>query len=109
MTQGVINILDRQHKSPEGEASIWNAESMYDAASLVGDALREMQRRDAPFLTQSSIEPNANLLVGGQINGEPPRLFLFYSRGNFIEATDDTPYFHLGASKYRNTLLSSVT
>src|ERR1700754_2192 len=60
MTQGVINILDRHAKKPEGEESIWNATSMYDATTLVGDALREMQRRDAPFLAQASIEPNAN-------------------------------------------------
>src|SRR5258708_707004 len=108
MTQGVINILDRQHRAPEGEESIWKAESMYDAASLVGDALREMQRRDAPFLTQSSIEPNANLLVGGQIKGEPPRLFHVYAQGNFIEATDDTPYFQLGESKYGKPILDRV-
>ena len=60
---------------------------MYDVASLVGDALREMQRRDAPFLAQSSIEANSNILVGGQIGKELPRLFHVYAQGNFIEAS----------------------
>src|SRR5881394_2697025 len=50
MTQGVINILDRHHRSEEPQDTIWNVPSMYDAALLVGDALREMHRRDAPFL-----------------------------------------------------------
>ena len=50
MTQGVINILDRHHKAEEGAETIWNVESLYDAAALVGDALREMARRDGPFL-----------------------------------------------------------
>jgi len=108
MTQGVVNILDKQAKAAEGEETIWNSNSMYDATSLVGDALREMQRRDAPFLAQSSIEPNANLLVGGQIGKEPPRLFHVYSQGNFIEATDDTPYFQLGESKYGKPILDRV-
>jgi putative proteasome-type protease len=54
MTQGVINILDRHSKAIEGEETIWTVESMYDAAALVGDALREMHRRDGPFLSQSS-------------------------------------------------------
>jgi putative proteasome-type protease len=108
MTQGVINILDRHSKAPEGEDTIWNAESMYDVASLVGDALREMQRRDAPYLSQSNIEPNSNLLVGGQIRGEAPRLFHIYAQGNFIEATDDTPYFQLGESKYGKPILDRV-
>src|SRR5215831_2320137 len=44
MTQGVVNLLDRQSREPEGTPTIWNAESMYDAAALVGDALREMAR-----------------------------------------------------------------
>ena len=108
MTQGVINILDRHHKAEEGTETIWNVASMYDAAALVGDALREMHRRDAPFLSQSNIEPVSNLLVGGQIKGEAPRLFHIYSQGNFIEATDDTPYFQLGESKYGKPILDRV-
>src|SRR5438045_5997680 len=108
MTQGVVNILDRHAKMPEEESTLWNAPTMYDAASLVGDALREMHRRDAPFLTQSNIEASANLLVGGQIGNEPPRLFHVYAQGNFIEATDDTPYFQLGESKYGKPILDRV-
>src|SRR6185295_2981864 len=55
MTQGVTNILDRHAKLDEKQETIWNVASMYDAAALVGDALREMHRRDGPFLAQSSI------------------------------------------------------
>jgi putative proteasome-type protease len=108
MTQGVTNILDRhQHADPDVE-TIWKADSMYDAAALVGDALREMGRRDGPFLTQANIEAHSNLLVGGQIKGEVPRLFHIYGQGNFIEATDDTPYFQLGESKYGKPILDRV-
>ena len=108
MTQGAINILDRHHKAEEGTETIWNVDSLYDAAALVGDALREMARRDGPFLSQSSIEAHSNLLVGGQIKGEAPRLFHVYAQGNFIEATDDTPYFQLGESKYGKPILDRV-
>jgi putative proteasome-type protease len=107
MTQGVLNILDR-HQREEDKETIWNVASMYDAAALVGDALREMHRRDGPFLAQSSIEASSNLLVGGQIKGEAPRLFHIYAQGNFIEATDDTPYFQLGESKYGKPILDRV-
>ncbi len=108
MTQGVINILDRHVKLSEGEENIWNVSSMYDAAAIVGDSLREMHRRDAAFLAQSSIEAGSSLLVGGQIKGEAPRLFHVYAQGNFIEATDDTPYFQLGESKYGKPILDRV-
>ena len=107
MTQGVLNILDKHARLEDGE-TIWNVESMYDAAGLVGDALREMHRRHGPFLAQHSIEASSNFLVGGQIKGEEPRLFHIYAQGNFIEATDDTPYFQLGESKYGKPILDRV-
>lgn len=108
MTQGVMNLLDRHSEAPEGESTIWNVASMYDAAGLVGAALREMQKRDEPYLEQAHIDAGANLLVGGQIKGEAPRLFHVYAQGNFIEATDDTPYFQLGESKYGKPILDRV-
>ena len=107
MTQGVINILDKHIRAEDAE-TIWSVESMYDAAGLVGDALREMHRQHGPFLAQSSIEASSNFLVGGQIKGEAPRLFHIYAQGNFIEATDDTPYFQLGESKYGKPILDRV-
>jgi putative proteasome-type protease len=110
ITQGVINIIDRQARAEpeEGQETIWTATSMYDAAAQVGDALREMARRDGPFLAQANIEVGTNMLVGGQIKGEQPRLFHVYTQGNFIEATDDTPYFQLGESKYGKPILDRV-
>jgi len=108
ITQGVVNLLDRHEHAAEGTRTIWNVDSMYDAASLVGDALREMQRKDGPYLMQSNIDANANLIVGGQIRGEAMRLFHVYAQGNFIEATDDTPYFQLGESKYGKPILDRV-
>jgi putative proteasome-type protease len=110
ITQGVINILDRQARAEPDEdtETIWTAQSMYDAAAQVGDALREMARRDGPFLAQANIEVGTNMLVGGQIKGEQPRLFHVYTQGNFIEATDDTPYFQLGESKYGKPILDRV-
>ncbi|HUL55570.1 MAG TPA: proteasome-type protease [Usitatibacter sp.] len=108
MSQGVVNLLDRQASQPDAVATLYSVTSMYDAALLVGDALREMQRRDAPFLAQSNIDAGTNLLVGGQIGQEAPRLFHVYAQGNFIEATDDTPYFQLGESKYGKPILDRV-
>jgi len=108
ITQGVVNLLDRHKNAAEGTPTIWNVDSMYDAAALVGDALRDMQQKDGPYLVQSNIDASANLLVGGQIRGEAMRLFHVYAQGNFIEATDETPYFQLGESKYGKPILDRV-
>ncbi|MEO8101462.1 MAG: peptidase [Betaproteobacteria bacterium] len=108
MTQGVTDLLDRHKHAPEGVPTIWNAESMFDIATLAGDALREMQKRDGQMLMQSGIEATANLLIGGQLKGEHERLFHLYSQGNFIEASDETPYFQLGEAKYGKPILDRV-
>jgi putative proteasome-type protease len=108
ITQGVINILDRHAHAEPGRETIWTACSMYDVASMVGDALREMQRRDGPFLLQNNIDFSASLILGGQIAGEQPRLFMIYSQGNFIEATTDNVYFQIGESKYGKPVLDRV-
>jgi putative proteasome-type protease len=108
ITQGVVNLLDRHQHAAEGSPTIWSVDSLYDVATLVGDALREMLRRDGPHLMQSNIDASANLIVGGQIGGERMRLFHIYSQGNFIEATDETPYFQLGESKYGKPILDRV-
>ncbi len=108
MTQGVTNILDRHQRVSDGTPTIWNAESMFDVATMAGDALREMQARDGNVLLQNGIDSSANLIVGGQIKGEDQRLFHVYSQGNFIEASDETPYFQLGEAKYGKPILDRV-
>ncbi len=108
ITQGVINILDHHLYAPNDEKTIWNAPTMFDVATLTGEALREMARRDGPSLAQSGIDASANLVVGGQIRGEPQRLFHIYPQGNFIETCEETPYFQLGESKYGKPILDRV-
>jgi len=108
VTQAVINMLDRHKFAASDEPTIWNAQSMFDVASLAGEALREIQRRDGPSLSQSGIDASANLIVGGQITGENQRLFHLYPQGNFIESSEETPYFQLGESKYGKPILDRV-
>lgn len=108
VTQAVVNILDRQKDAESDVATIWNVNSVFDVASIVGEAMRDVQRRDAPFLQQASIDYAATVLVGGQIKGEEPRLFNVYAQGNFIEASTDTIYFQVGESKYGKPILDRV-
>ena len=113
ITQNALNILDQRGHSSDAQLSLWNAGSMFDIARLIGDALREVKTRDGPYLLQNNIDSHANFIVGGQLRGEPPRLFEVYSEGNFIEATPDTCYFQIGCLLYtspspRDGLLSRM-
>ena len=107
-TQAVVSMLQQQGKAEGGAPSVWTAQTMFDVAGLVGDAMRAVDRRDAPFMGQGGVSFNASFILGGQIKGEPPRLFRLYSEGNFIEATRDTPFFQTGETKYGKPILDRV-
>ena len=108
ITQNAVNVLEQRARAGENALSIWNATSLFDVARLLGDALREVKSRDGPYLMQNNIDSSANFLVGGQIRGEPPRLFNVYSEGNFIEATAETCYFQSGETKYGKPIIDRV-
>jgi putative proteasome-type protease len=108
ITQNALSILEQRARKADGEATLWNATSMFDIARLTGDALREVQTREGPYLLQNNIDSHANFIVGGQVKGEAPRLFEVYSEGNFIEATPDTCYFQIGESKYGKPVIDRV-
>lgn len=111
VSQSVREILQVEHiKDTEtGEAiTIWNARSMFDAARVLGQAVRRVYDRDAASLKHAGVEFNVSLIFGGQIRGEGMRLFNVYSAGNFIEATPETPYFQIGESKYGKPVLDRV-
>ena len=105
-TQAVISLL-RQRAQAE-EPHIWSASSMFDVARHVSDAMRDIERRDGAYLEQSDMAFNASFIVGGQLCGEPQRLFRIYAEGNFIEAGVDTPYFQTGETKYGKPIIERV-
>ena len=92
ITQSAINLLEQTVAQSPRRRPCGTAQSMFEVADLVGDCLREVRRRDGPYLQQNNIDASATFIVGGQIRGEQQRLFHVYSEGNFIEATPETPY-----------------
>lgn len=111
ISQSVREILQvEQIKNHEGgePITIWNAKSMFDAARVLGAAVRHVHERDAASLHAAGVDFNVSLIFGGQIHGEGMRLFQVYSAGNFIEATPETPYFQVGESKYGKPVLDRV-
>ena len=111
ISQSVREILqvEKLKDTEDGEPlTIWNAKSMFDAARVLGSAVRRVYERDAKSLKQAGVEFNVSLIFGGQIKGEGMRLFQVYSAGNFIEATPETPYFQVGESKYGKPVLDRV-
>ena len=111
ISQSVREILQTEQikDSETGEPiTIWNARSMFDAARVLGAAVRHVHERDGAALKRSGVDFNVSMAFGGQIKGEGMRLFQVYSAGNFIEATTETPFFQIGESKYGKPVLDRV-
>jgi len=102
-TQTVINVL-RQRANGE-PPHLWSVPSMFDVAVLVSDAMRDIERRDGPFLEAGGLKFNASFILGGQIAGEDMRLFRLYAEGNFIEAGVETNFLQTGEAKYGKPIL----
>ncbi|MGH7785756.1 MAG: peptidase [Candidatus Binatia bacterium] len=107
-TQAVISVLKQRCDVPDGPTNLWTARTMFDVAVLVSDAMRDIERRDAPFLANNPIAFNASFILGGQLKGEPPRLFRIYAEGNFIEAGAETPFLQTGEAKYGKPIIDRV-
>jgi putative proteasome-type protease len=106
-TQAIISLL-RQRATKSLVPSLWDVESMYDAALLVSDVMREVGQRDGEHLEGQVAGFNPSFILGGQIKGEPQRLFRLYSEGNFIEVGDRTPYLQTGETKYGKPIIDWV-
>jgi putative proteasome-type protease len=108
ITQTLTTMLREAIDAGGSQPHLLNVPNLIEAARCVGDALRELHRRDATALKDFSVDFNASFILGGQIRGEPPRLFSIYNAGNFIEATADTTYFQIGESKYGKPIIDRV-
>jgi putative proteasome-type protease len=105
-TQSVISQL--REGAGKGEAhDLHAAPTMYEAARIVGDTLREVIARDGSFVAPYG-DATGSFIVGGQIAGEAPRLFQIYAAGNFIEASSRSMYLQLGETKYGKPILDRV-
>ncbi|GJL90226.1 MAG: peptidase [Minwuia thermotolerans] len=110
VTQAVIGHLQELIASPniDPAQTILGAPSMFAIARLVGDAVRQVRMLDGPSLDQGAGGFNASFLLGGQIAGRELRLYQVYAEGNFIEASEDTPFFQIGETKYGKPILDRV-
>lgn len=105
-TQSVISLLEERSVSEQDrDPSILRQPTMFQVARLVGDTLREVISGSTGSGQTSDDQFGASIIVGGQIKGGKPTIFMVYPAGNFIEITDDTPFFQIGETKYGKPIL----
>lgn len=102
LSQSIVTLLRQDFDAGEGLAS---AKSFYDAARVIGERVRFISNLDRAALEKDEYKFNVNFILGGQINGEPPDLYLIYPQGNPVRATEDSPYLQIGEIKYGRPIL----
>ncbi len=110
VTQTTLARLQEAIDDPEDteHRSIMRAENMLDVAMIVGDMLSTVTAETRTRMDRMAQAANASMIVAGQRRGGKMRLFLVYPEGNFIEATEDTPYLQIGEHKYGKPILDRV-
>jgi putative proteasome-type protease len=105
-TQAVVSLLDERTKAvDERSPALLETPSMFQTARFVGGIVREVINGTAQEGQKAETYFNASFILGGQIKGSAPRLFMIYPEGNFIESTEDTPFFQIGETKYGKPII----
>ncbi|MGL4412603.1 MAG: peptidase [Roseinatronobacter sp.] len=110
VTQTTLARLTEEIADPDAthETSIMKADNMLDVATMVGEMLSRVTAETKVRMDRMNQSASASMIVAGQRKGGRMRLFLIYPEGNFIEATEDTPYLQIGEHKYGKPILDRV-
>jgi len=101
-----VSLLEERLLAPaERQPAILTQPSMFQTAKLVGETIKEVISYTTPAGQSADSLFSGTFILGGQIKGGRPRLFLIYPEGNFIEASFDTPFFQIGETKYGRPIL----
>jgi len=101
-SQSILTLLKRDYGRNQGLAG---AATMYDAARIVGKAVRQVADMDRAALERDEYTFNVNIILGGQVKGEPPQLFMIYPQGNPLQASEESPFLQIGETKYGRPIL----
>jgi putative proteasome-type protease len=101
-TQSILTLLRRDFEAGKGLAT---APTMYDAARVVGEYVRKVGDIDRPALEKDEYRFNVHFILGGQVKGERPALYMIYPQGNPLQATEESPFLQIGEIKYGRPIL----
>lgn len=106
--QAVLTRLQRELEE-QSSFNLFNARYVADIADHVGElSLREQGRYAQKGGEDAGFNASATFIVGGQIRGHSPELYMVYPEGNHIAASDLFPYLQIGEAKYGKPILDRI-
>jgi putative proteasome-type protease len=107
-TQAVLANVTRDINNPNAPVNLRTVGHMYDAAEYIGSLSVRSQRETAAQMESSTVDLRTTLILGGQIKGEEPALYLIYPEGNCISSSPETPFLQVGELKYGKPILDRI-
>jgi putative proteasome-type protease len=108
-TQEVLNRITRDIEQGSEGSNLLNVGYLFEAADYIGKISLSVQGDHGPALQASGVNPDTTLILGGQILGHDPGLYMIYPQGNYFAASGETPYLQIGENKYGKPILDRVT
>jgi putative proteasome-type protease len=104
-TQEVLDRIARDLATPGDGPDLSTVDHLFEAALYLGRLSQEVVASHRAGLSAIGADATASFLLGGQIRGERPDVFLVYPEGNYIRASDERPFLQIGESKYGKFML----
>ena len=107
-SQAVINIIKNDLEGPKRKFNLRKGKHLHEVAHYIGQLSQEEQRQHADAMKKSGSNAEASFILGGQIAGKAPEIYLIYPQGNYISASPETPYLQIGENKYGKPILDRM-
>ncbi len=107
-SQAVINILKHDLEAPKKQFNLRKGRHLHEVAHYIGQVSQREQAQHASAMKRTGANAEASFILGGQIAGQPPEIFLIYPQGNYISASPETPYLQIGENKYGKPILDRI-
>ncbi|MDH3514903.1 MAG: proteasome-type protease [Gammaproteobacteria bacterium] len=107
-TQAVLNAIQRDLEDPSAKVNLNSFSYLFDAAQYVGHLSQRVQSSSGALMKENGTSIEARFILGGQIHGRDPNIYLIYPEGNYITASLETPYLQIGETKYGKPILDRI-
>ena len=105
-SQAVYKSIEKDLKSTSGTLSLNTCKDFEQIASYVGSL--NIEHSSPQGVNTDNLTLGSTFIVGGQIKGQTPELYLIYPQGNYIRPADSKPYLVIGEVKYGKPILDRV-
>ncbi len=106
MSSGLRSIRDKVIHLFEDELVGVLCNKLFKVANLIGNAVKQARAEDLEQLEQSKFFFDGHFIVGGQCaNDKRSTIFLVFPEGNWVEASDESPYTIIGNTGFGKSIL----